>query len=76
MDTDPNNYSVKEILTQFVWPSLKDMRDLQTIQNAAHDARLKRLENFKAAAKGAFALVTVILIPVTLIVVPAALGWK
>jgi hypothetical protein len=73
---DPNNYSVKEILTQFVLPALNDLRTSQSAQNSANDARFKRLENFKSRAQGALALVTIVLLPIAVIVVPAAVGWR
>lgn len=63
---DPNNYTVKEILTDFVIPALNDLRTAQTAQQEANETRLGKLEAWKNKGIGAFIFITAILIPITI----------
>lgn len=61
---DPNQYSVKEILTDFVLPALNDLREQQAVQRDKTELRLSRLESWKNKGIGAFVFLTAILIPI------------
>lgn len=66
---DPNNYTIKEILTDFVIPALNDLRAQQETQRKADEERFSRLEAWKNRGVGAFIFITAILIPVAIPVI-------
>lgn len=66
---DPNNYTIKEILTDFVIPALNDLRTQQEVQQKNNEARLSRLEAWKNRGVGAFIFITAILIPISVPVI-------
>lgn len=70
-DRDPNAYTVKDILTQFVMPALEDLRKQQALQNHANEERFSNLEAAKNKGFGALILITAVLLPISIPVISA-----
>lgn len=69
---DPNNYTVKEILTQFVMPALNDLRTQQELKTKEDNTRFEKLEAAKNRAYGGLILLTAVIIPISIPVISAA----
>jgi len=63
---DLNNYTVKEMLSLVVIPALDDLRRSQEKREEVVETRLSALESWRNKGVGAIALITAILIPVSI----------
>ena len=73
MERDPNDYSVKEILTEFVMPALNDLRARQESQKTEIDGKIDNLESWKNKTLGAIILIVAFIVPVSVPVLTAAM---
>lgn len=73
---DPNNYTVKEILTDFVIPALNDLREQQSIQRENVNVRINKLEAWKNRGVGAFIFITAVLLPLAVPVILTVVNRK
>ena len=74
MSEDLNNYTVKEMLSLVVIPALEDLRRSQERREEVVETRLSALEGWRNKGLGAIALITAILIPVSIPVALAVLN--
>lgn len=66
---DPNTYTVKEMLANFVIPALNDLREQQTLQATTNEERFNKLEAARNRMIGALILITAIIIPLSVPVI-------
>lgn len=70
---NPNDYSIKEILTMFVWPELQALRQESDRRDEENRDRFAKLEEWRNRGAGALLLLVAFVIPLSVPVIAGVL---